>query len=379
MANLTDYVAWRGDLSLEASPWNEVDALLMAVLSYMNFKGVDDAWGWTLADARRMELLQDSVTSSMEARRSLFAAMADSARFGECRMHHGITLTSGQIDMQFSAVCVDLPDGALCVAFRGTDNTLVGWKEDLNMAYQPVVPAQEAAEAYLAQAAQVAQGRPIRVVGHSKGGNLAVYAAAKAAPAVQDRLTEIDSFDGPGMNAVFAGYPGYLRICPKIRSFVPRTSIIGLLMEYYRPYTVVQSDASGISQHDPMTWRIRGPQFERAEKIDETAAVIRDTLHDWLGSSTPEQRATFVETLFQVLETTGATHVSDLTGEKFKSLMSIISSSRELDPVSRKLFSRLMAQAVSLGVGNVMDLVRTRRERDAGDQPEEPSAGEEKK
>ena len=145
MANIVDYLAWRGDISLEVSPWNELDGLLMAVLSYLNFHGVQDHRGWTLEEAKRIDLLIGDGGASFEGRKKVFEAMADSARFSGCRMHHFIARTDEELSMQFSAECLDLPDGTMCVAFRGTDNTLVGWREDFNMAYQTQVPAQAAA------------------------------------------------------------------------------------------------------------------------------------------------------------------------------------------------------------------------------------------
>ena len=246
MANLKDYLVWRGEFPLSVSPWNEVDALLAAVLSYLNFHGLQDHRGWTLEEAKRIDLLIESQDKTFASRKAVYEAMADSIRCGGWRMHHFIAVTDVEISMQFSAVCIDLPDGTMAVAFRGTDNTLVGWKEDFNMAYQPVVPAQEAAAYYLKRAAEI-NDRPLRLVGHSKGGNLSVYAATCAAEAVQNRIQEIYSFDGPGLCREMAENPGYAKIREKIRSYIPQTSIIGMLMEYYRPYTVVRSSASGIS------------------------------------------------------------------------------------------------------------------------------------
>ena len=293
----------------------------------------------------------------------MFEAMAESARFGDSRMHHFIALTDEDVSMQFSAMCLDLPDGSMCVAFRGTDNTVVGWREDFDMAYTTRVPAQEAAILYLRRAAALSKA-PLRLVGHSKGGNLAVYAAAFASKRVQDRIESIISYDGPGMNRETSQSEGYLRIKDKIRSFIPQTSIIGLLMDFYEPYTVVRSTASGISQHDPMTWKIYGPQFETLSSVDQTAIVVRDTLHEWLQNSTPEQRADFVDALFGMVETTKVTRMSELTGEKLRTMMTMVGNRKEVDPETRRVFTRLMAQAVSLGFGNVIDWVRGRREND---------------
>lgn len=363
MANIVDYLAWRGDVPLEVSPWNELDGLLMAVLSYLNFHGVQDHRGWTLREAKRIDLLIEEESESFPPRKKVFEAMADSDRFGDCRMHHFIARTDEELSMQFSAECLDLPDGTMCVIYRGTDNTLVGWREDFNMAYQTQVPAQAAAAYYLSKAVKETDG-PIRLIGHSKGGNLAVYAAAGVSAKIQDRIESIWSYDGPGMNMEMARSEGFGRIRPKIRSYIPQTSIIGLLMEYYEPYTVVRSTAKGLEQHDPLTWQVYGRRFEEMPGVDRTACVVRDTLHEMLTNSTPEQRAAFVDALFRMADNTNATKMSDILNEKFRSFRKMYGSRKDLDPETRRTFTRLIAQAVSLGFGNVVERVRKKQEQD---------------
>ena len=363
MANIVDYLAWRGDVPLEVSPWNELDGLLTAVLSYLNFHGVQDHRGWTLREAKRIDLLIEEESESFPPRKKVFEAMADSDRFGDCRMHHFIARTDEELSMQFSAECLDLPDGTMCVIYRGTDNTLVGWREDFNMAYQTQVPAQAAAAYYLSKAVKETDG-PIRLIGHSKGGNLAVYAAAGVSEKIQDRIESIWSYDGPGMNMEMARSEGFGRIRPKIRSYIPQTSIIGLLMEYYEPYTVVRSTAKGLEQHDPLTWQVYGRRFEELPGVDRTACVVRDTLHEMLTNSTPEQRAAFVDALFRMADNTNATKMSDILNEKFRSFRKMYGSRKDLDPETRRTFTRLIAQAVSLGFGNVVERVRKKPEQD---------------
>ena len=366
MANMLDYMAWRGEFTLEASPWNAVDGLLMATLSYLNFHGIQDARGWSLEEAKRIDLLIESPDASFPLRQEVFLRMAESERFSGCRMHHFISLTDEDLSMQFSAMCLDLPDGTMVVAFRGTDNTLIGWREDFNMSFQTRVPGQEAAGYYLERAAAL-NNRPLRLVGHSKGGNLAVYAAATVAPNIQARIESIWSYDGPGMNREMSGADGYLQIRDRIRSYIPQTSIIGLLMDYYKPYTVVHSTASGISQHDPMSWQVYGGKFEEMESIDRTASVVCETLHEWLQNSTPEQRAAFVDALFQMADRTKATKMSDLLNEKFRTLWKMFGGRKDVDPEVRRIFNRLIAQAVSLGFGNVVERVRGKKEGDEYD------------
>ena len=360
MANMLDYLDWRGEFGFDLSPWNEVDALMMAALCYLDFAGLDDPRGWTVAEADRLDLLRETAVANFDGRNAQLRAMADSARFRDIRMHHFIAVTDPEQELQFSATCYDIPDGSLCIAFRGTDGTFVGWKEDFNMSFQSPVPAQEAALFYLEKAAELDR-RPIRLVGHSKGGNLAAYAAACCAPDLQDRLLEVDSFDGPGMAPEVFESAGYRRVVGKIRSFVPQTSIVGMMMEYHRPYTVVRSSASGIGQHDPLTWQIRGPRFETMEKIDANAEVISETLHGLLNRTNREERGVMVDTLFELLETTKASSVSEMMGGRLRSLTNLAAGSRELDPESRKALIRLVGLFLSLGFGSLADRYRSKQ------------------
>ena len=155
MANLMDYMVWRGEFAFNLSPWNPADALAMANLCYLNFDSISDDRGWTLAEAKRLELVRPTEVAGFEDRKAQYEAMADTIRFGGIRMHHFINLTDVEQELQFSATCYDMPDGALCIGFRGTDGTLVGWREDFNMSWQSTVPAQQAAVFYLEKASEV--------------------------------------------------------------------------------------------------------------------------------------------------------------------------------------------------------------------------------
>lgn len=360
MANMVDYLVWRGEFGVDLSPWNEVDALLFATLCYLGFHGTDDARGWTIEEAKRLDLLTEDDVSGFQDRKNMFLAMAESERFRKCRMHHYIAVTDEEMAMQFSAVCYDLPDNTLCVAFRGTDSSVTGWREDFNMSLLEPVPAQEAAKYYLERASEL-DGRRIRIVGHSKGGNLAAYAAACVSPDIQDRIETVYSFDGPGMAPDVFQSEGYARIVSRIRSFVPQTCIVGMMMDYHRVYTVVRSDATGIMQHDPLTWQVYGPHFEQAEEIDETAKTVSDTLHDLLEKSNREQRATFLDAAFQMIESTRATTVGEIMGDKLRNLRAVIGSRKDLDPEQKKEFNRLIGLFVSVGVGNVIDRYRPKK------------------
>jgi hypothetical protein len=171
------------------------------------------------------------------------------------------------------------------------------------------------------------------------------------------------------MNRQVSAGEGYQRIREKIHSYIPQTSIIGLLMDYFTPYTVVNSTAAGLSQHDPMTWQVYGGKFEELEQVDRRAEVVRDTLHEWLQNSTPEQRATFVDTLFRIADNTNAEKMSDILNEKFRSLRKMYGGRKDVDAETRRVFNRLIAQAVTLWFGNVVERVRGQKEEGVEERP----------
>ena len=355
MDDLLSCLRVRGEIPFSADGYRTSDALAFACLSYLDLDGTASADGMTLAElGREPERLHKGTTASFELRKELFLLMAASERYGGCRMHHAINLADEKIRMQFAAVCVDLPDGTTVVAFRGTDNTLLGWREDFDMAYLPVVPGQQAAACYLERVAEL--GRPLRVTGHSKGGNLAMYAAA-VAPTAGERVLQIHSFDGPGLSDEIFRSEGFSRIRPKLWTCCPQTGIIGRLMNVPEDTRIVHSFAGGIRQHDLFSWEFRGPEPVLLTKPDGTSDLICETLHEWLDHSTDEQRGEFVETLFGLIETTDATHLSDLGTDRWKKLMTVIGAAGNVEPETRRVFSHLLAQFVTLGAGNVWERV----------------------
>jgi hypothetical protein len=213
--------------------------------------------------------------------------------------------------MQFCAMTFRLSDGSLFVAFRGTDDTIVGWKEDFNMTFLSHIPAQERAAAYLNYVASCHKG-PIRTGGHSKGGNLAVYAAAKCGDLLQRRIVEIYNQDGPGFSETMMNDPGYRNILPKVRSYVPQSSVIGMLLEHEEPYTIIKSNQIGIMQHDPYSWQVLGANFLQVEELTADSRFLDRTFKNWLSQMSNEERSAFFDTVFELLESTGAERAGEI-------------------------------------------------------------------
>ena len=358
MANLIDYIAWRGDLSFAVDGWNEIDALVMATACYNDFP--DAATPGARCPVRDLAraLPPAPADKPHETDRSqLVVRMARSNRFGGLMLHDFVNEVDTARNIQFSAVTADCPDGSVFVAFRGTDSTLVGWKEDFMMTFETPVPAQAAAVAYLERAAAGANG-PVRVAGHSKGGNLAVYAAMNVSEAAQARLSAVYSFDGPGLDEASIRSDGYARVRSRIRSYVPQASIVGLLLAYHPDYAVVRSTAmGGINQHDTFTWQVEGPRFLEAEQVDRGSEAIDQALHEWLRQCSPDQRRVFVNTLFDILESTNAVQLSDMRRNVRASAASILEATRRIDPAAGRMIWKLLGRFVQIGAGSLLELL----------------------
>lgn len=356
MANMFDYLSWRGDLTASADGWNEIDALIMATCCYSDFPEA------SAPGARRTlrEIAAALPPADQEARtaekRSLIEAMAASKRFGSLMIHDFVNVVDTNRSIQFSAVTADAPDGSAFVAFRGTDSTLVGWKEDFMMAFETPVPAQTAALQYLERIAS-RQAGPLRLAGHSKGGNLAVYAAMNAGASTQARIEAVYSFDGPGLDEASIRSEGYQRIRGRIRSFVPQASIVGMLLAYHPDYTVVKSDGLGIAQHYTKSWQVLGPRFVEMEQLNRGSEVIDQTLHEWLRACSPEQRRVFVNTLFDILQSTNAVALSDMRRNVRASATAILEATRRVDPATGRMIRQLLGRFVQIGAGSLLDML----------------------
>ena len=369
MPNLMDYLAWRGDLTLAADGWNAIDALAMATLCYTDFPdaGLPGA-RWSVRELATMLPPAPADNAHAVQREALLRRMAATNRFGGLMLRDFVNEVDTARSMQFSAVTADCPDGSTLVAFRGTDSTLVGWKEDFMMTFETPVPAQIAAAAYLQRAAASAAG-PLRVTGHSKGGNLAVYAAMNMPETAQARIESIYSFDGPGLDDASIQSERYARIRSRIFSFLPQASIVGLLLAYHPDYRVVKSTAmGGISQHDTFTWQVEGPRFVEAEQVNRGSEAIDQALHEWLRECAPDQRRVFVNTLFDILQSTNAVQLSDMRRNVRGSATAILEATRRIDPATGRMIWDLLGRFLQIGAGSLLELLG-RKPEDGGAAP----------
>ncbi len=240
MSNLMDYLDWRGDLTFREAPFNEVDNLILAQLVYVEFAGIVPAPGeeGTITVKEACELffaahdrkeIMERVSMTKTAA-FVLEKMAQTERFCNAQLFGYINDISKEEQSQFSVVCVRLDDKSIYVSFSGTDNTIVGWRENFNMGYLSETPGQLKAVDYLNHIVKE-DWKKIRVGGHSKGGNLSVYASVKCDRNIQKRIVKVYSNDGPGFSEEMIQSKEYQRMLPKIKTILPESSIVGMLLD----------------------------------------------------------------------------------------------------------------------------------------------------
>lgn len=369
MGTLFDYLNWRGDLTFSQSPMNEVDGMIFSLLTYLDMKGIVpdshgdvsvpikaavNAFAAKYPNYKKMSL---GVIVPKEILK-LFRAVKTTRRFANVEMCAHVNIIDTQKEMQFSATTFLPDDGTVLVAFRGTDDTIIGWKENFNMSFLPVVPAQVAATEYLERAAGHLKGE-IRLTGHSKGGNLAVYATTHCQPKTQKRILRAWSFDGPGFGTEILSDPDYIEMRPVIRSLVPQSSVVGMLLEHDENYTVVKSRQAGLFQHDGFSWNVMGNSFVHLQTVTGECKRIDRTLNEWIKNMTPEQREQFTDALYQMISVNNAATLTDLVK---LSKSKLLKRGDTLDPHVRKTVVKTLSVLLEMNTKNMLhDILPKRR------------------
>jgi hypothetical protein len=365
MAGIFDYLSWRGDLHFTQSPFNPVDNIILTHLSYLPLDGIvpgpEYKSGITIREAA--EQFAAAFSGPEDFRNTLI--FKDDPRLlktlGACERYCGLKLRGyvNQIDpdreKQFAALTIAAGDGSTFITYRGTDASLVGWKEDFNMSFSDAVPAQVEAVSYLEKMARQARG-PLRVGGHSKGGNLAVYASAFCSKKIQRRIAAIYSNDAPGFRPAVIQSPGYRAIREKIRAFVPQDSIIGMLFEHEEDYTVVKSARSGLMQHDVYFWEVNHNDVIRLDELTRESRFIDQTLKEWIGGLDRERREQFTETLYNILSSTEAKSFPELGAGWLKNTLLMLQSLTSLDESTRQLMADTLAALFRAAKNNIHTL-----------------------
>lgn len=351
MGNITDYIKWRGDLNLKQDHFNEVDNLVLSELSYFNYKKFINNKK-ILVKELIAEYLKNNNKKAIEEELPLFQdpipfliSLKDSLRYGDLKVFNYVNILSKKEDKQFSAISIELNYNTVYVAFKGTDSTLLGWKEDFNLSFMNEIPSQKEATKYVNEIPS--KYKYIILGGHSKGGNLAVYAAVTCKKKIKKRIVKVYNNDGPGFLEDFINSKEYAFMEPKIITTVPEISIIGMLLTRKGDYKVVKSEGEGIWQHDALNWQVENNHFITIKEVDETSTKIKKMMQEWLTNIDKKDREIFTNTLFKILEQSKIETVNDLQNLSLRKISIIIKNLSKVSEENRALLIELLKELVN--------------------------------
>lgn len=348
MDNIESYVKWRGDITFDISPFNLVDNVVFCALSYTCFKDIipvtSDA-SITVKEAvdRFFQIYsQEELKTNGElvlSKLELMKLMANSKRYSGLKLSNYIDLYDEDKKSQFAAFHIEIDDKYNYVAIRGTDMSIVGWQEDFRMAHE-VVPAQRYATRYLNRT--VTDNKKYYIGGHSKGGNLAVYAASMCHEDIQNKIENIFDNDGPGFLKDYLESESYKRIRGRIVRIVPEYCVIGMLLEHDLNPIIVGSNLDGIIQHDLMSWQVDGCNLNKKDKLSEKAQFLNGVVDDWIKDASIENRESFANDFFEALRAGGAKDFTDLAKSGAGGFEDIILSLSSSKPKTKEAFGKLI-------------------------------------
>lgn len=348
MNTIIDYIKTYGDYTFYEKPLNDVDSLALSQFSYLKFDalvpGIED--GKEAVDMQYLLKHKDydrlyGDERYREKNTALFLAMADSIRFGKLRMNNYVNQIEPDRETQFSAITYELPDNIYYIAYRGTDETMVGWKEDLNLAFSEPVPGQLMSIDYLNRTAKDINS-PFYVGGHSKGGNFAIYAAMNCNKDIQDRIAAVFDHDGPGFRPEVREKCGFNKIKDRLRKTIPHSSLVGMILYSEGAYRVVESKNLGLAQHDPFSWLTDGDDFLVVKQIYPSRMFINTAMNEWILSLNQEQMRVFVDTLYEVLAASDADNLIDFTANWQRSIKGIMEAIKNVDSDTMQLMNNIM-------------------------------------
>lgn len=348
MKNIIDYIRQFGNLSFHEKPFTDVDSLILSQLTYMDFGGIvptlsEGRLAVTLGETSQHPLREKMFVQSVGEKdnRKLFSAMENSKRFSSLRLNYYEYHLDIEREKQFAAITYGIGENKTYIAFRGTDQYLASWKEDFNMTYKGPIPAQLHGLQYLEEVGKLEKGE-LLVGGHSKGGNLALYACIYCAKVIRDRVTAIYSHDGPGMRKEVYEEEVYKELVPRIFKTIPQSSIVGMLLYQRELPTIIYSNALTMGQHYPYSWVIEGEHFKKVHQLKKDALAIDRGLKKWLEDTDDERRKLFVDTIYQVISKTGIATIYEIKDNIRTGLFQILESTKEIDEETRQSLREIL-------------------------------------
>lgn len=341
--NIIDYALCQND-KFSLKKVNEVDSLIFSQFCYFRFEKLIKKYSDSgqklyirdIALEENLSLLFENIRALRE-RINFCYALAQSSRYREIEIVGQTESVSKGEGKQFSATTFLLDNENLYVAFRGTEATITGWREDFMLAYSDGIPSQDEALKYFCGIASIFPYPHVYVGGHSKGGNMAVYAAAMCGEKVKKRITKVFNHDGPGFKRTFCATSEYTEIKERICCFVPQNSVVGMIWENCENMQIVKSKGMGVFQHNPFSWLVQGDEFAKNENLTSFSAEYRDALNDWLYNTSNKKKESFFNAFINIFEKSGTESLTEFFHNIHKHLPIVFSELRALDAETKEM------------------------------------------
>lgn len=341
MANIIDYLHWRGDLPVcPTAPFNDLDSVCLARFSYLPLYELSLTADETVASVRDKSLTLEN-ESFRRQDRELLTLMADSTRFSSFAVTDYVKENDPEEEKQFAAVTLHLSDSELAISFCGTDSTVYGWKEDFNMSFMEEVPAQSAALEYAKKIFTRYPDKKIRLIGHSKGGNLAVYVFYMLSPQEQNRVIHVKNFDGPGFHDDFLDEVARPTLLNRIFTFLPQDSVFGRILERRESYTVVNSTEQGVNQHDVYSWTVHPTSLEAAEGLSDYSNIIATVISKVMYQNSPENRKKYIDGVYNIVTATSATTTAEFREGFPSNIPTLLKTRNEMSSEEKTLLDQI--------------------------------------
>ena len=353
MGIIFDYLDQVAYDSIYDTPFNELDMLMLTEITYLPFDQIVSDQMSPDCTCRLFEAAekvpQDLSMLVTKNRLKLLEKVASSTRFKNIKLMGYVNDIDPDVQKQFAAMIFKIKPDSYVLTFRGTDDSIIGWKEDFHMTYMDQVPAQKTAVNYLRKAMDALPGQFI-LTGHSKGGNLASYAASQIEPEYQERIQSIYSYDAPGLNHSVITSQGYQTISDKIKRYIPQGSIVGMMLETPKQAQIVKSTAiGGLAQHDTFTWQISDQTFVLLDNLNPDSLQVDKTLKNWVDSVSDEELKDFFDLFFGLILDAGISSINDLTKlENFNKILAVFENANALTDQEREMLSRLAKLLVDM-------------------------------
>ena len=343
MANINDYLSWRGDLPIdEKYSFNEIDSMILARFSYLIFNKIKMNEIETIESISNKMKDFENKEFRFNGDKELITKLGKSERFKKMKVTDFIEKNERQIEKQFGAITIHNSDTEMYISYIGTDSTIYGWKEDFNMSFMDYVPCQIDGKNYFENIAQKYANKKIRVGGHSKGGNVAIYASIMSSKEIQNRIIKVYNYDGPGFNKKLVERYADEPILNKIETYIPQDSIIGRIMEHKEKCEIIDSTEKGIMQHDIYSWQVLKDDLVKLESVTEDSEIFNKTLNDWLENTTPEQRKLFLDGIFDLFYSTKAETFGELYKNLSENVRIIYKKYQDIEEEDRKTIIKML-------------------------------------